>query len=78
MTEVECVGACVNAPVIQVNNDFYEDMDAERTVELLDALKRNEPPKPGSMSGRQTSAPDGGPTTLTTLHYAPESRHGES
>jgi NADH-quinone oxidoreductase subunit E len=73
MTEVECVGACVNAPVIQVNNDFYEDMDAARTVDLLEALKRNEPPKPGSMSGRQTSAPDGGPNTLTTLQFAPES-----
>jgi NADH-quinone oxidoreductase E subunit len=73
MTEVECVGACVNAPVIQVNNDFYEDMDAARTVELLEALKRDEPPKPGSMSGRQTSAPEGGPNTLTTLHFAPES-----
>jgi NADH-quinone oxidoreductase E subunit len=67
MTEVECVGACVNAPVLQVNDDFYEDMDAERTVALLEALKRGEPPKPGSMTGRQTSAPEGGPTTLTTL-----------
>ena len=73
MTEVECVGACVNAPVIQVNNDFYEDMDAARTAELLAALKRDQPPKPGSMSGRQTSAPDGGPNTLTTLLFAPES-----
>jgi NADH-quinone oxidoreductase subunit E len=73
MTEVECVGACVNAPVIQVNNDFYEDMDAARTTALLEALKRNEPPKPGSMSGRQTSAPEGGPNTLTTLQFAPES-----
>ncbi len=72
MTEVECVGACVNAPVLQVNNDFYEDMDAARTTDLLEALKRDAPPKPGSMSGRQTSAPDGGPTTLTTLHFAPE------
>jgi NADH-quinone oxidoreductase subunit E len=72
MTEVECVGACVNAPVLQVNNDFYEDMDAARTVALLEALKRNEPPKAGSMSGRQTSAPEGGPNTLTTLHFAPE------
>ncbi|HST74652.1 MAG TPA: NAD(P)H-dependent oxidoreductase subunit E [Acetobacteraceae bacterium] len=67
MTEVECVGACVNAPVLQVNDDFYEDMDAERTTALLEALKRGEPPKPGSMTGRQTSAPEGGPTTLTTL-----------
>ncbi len=67
MTEVECIGACVNAPVLQVNDDFYEDMDAERTTALLEALKRGEQPKPGSMIGRQTSAPEGGPTTLTTL-----------
>jgi NADH-quinone oxidoreductase subunit E len=67
MTEVECVGACVNAPVLQVNDDFYEDLDAERTTALLEALKRGEPPKPGSTIGRQTSAPEGGPTTLTTL-----------
>jgi NADH-quinone oxidoreductase subunit E len=73
MSEVECVGACVNAPVIQVNNDFYEDMDAARTVDLLEALKRDAPPKPGSMSGRQTSAPEGGPNTLTTLQFAQES-----
>jgi NADH-quinone oxidoreductase subunit E len=67
MTEVECLGACVNAPILQVNDDFYEDMDAERTVQLLEALKRGEVPKPGSMIGRQTSAPEGGPMTLTTL-----------
>ena len=66
MTEVECVGACVNAPVLQVNDDFYEDMDADSAVALLDALRRGEPPKPGSMTGRQNSAPLGGPTTLTT------------
>jgi len=69
MTEVECVGACVNAPILQVNDDFYEDMDAEKTRALLAALKRGEIPKPGSMAGRQTSAPAGGPTTLTTLTF---------
>ncbi|HET6184120.1 MAG TPA: NAD(P)H-dependent oxidoreductase subunit E [Acetobacteraceae bacterium] len=72
MTEVECLGACVNAPILQVNDDFYEDMDAARTKELLQALRRNEPPRPGSMAGRQTSAPEGGPTTLTTLQFAEE------
>ena len=72
MTEVECVGACVNAPVLQVNNDFYEDMDAERTTALLKALRDGTPPAPGSRTGRQTSAPEGGPTTLTTLVFAPE------
>lgn len=70
MTEVECVGACVNAPILQVNDDFYEDMDAERAKRLLAALQRGSQPKPGSMTGRQTSAPDGGPTTLTTLQFA--------
>ncbi len=69
MTEVECVGGCVNAPIIQVNDDFYEDLDAESTKQLLEALRRGEPPPKGSMTGRQTSAPEGGPTTLTTLQF---------
>jgi NADH-quinone oxidoreductase E subunit len=69
MTEVECVGACVNAPVIQVNDDFYEDLDANSTMALLEALKRGEPPPIGSVTGRQASAPAGGPETLTTLHF---------
>lgn len=72
MTEVECLGACVNAPILQVDDDFYEDMDAEKVKELLAALRRGERPKPGSMAGRQTSAPEGGPNTLTTLNFAPE------
>jgi NADH-quinone oxidoreductase subunit E len=69
MTEVECLGACVNAPILQVNDDFYEDMDAEKTKALIEALRRGEIPKPGSMAGRQTSAPEGGPITLTTLSF---------
>jgi NADH-quinone oxidoreductase subunit E len=72
MTEVECLGACVNAPILQVDDDFYEDMDAAKVTELLAALRRGERPTPGSMTGRQTSAPDGGPTTLTTLQFAPQ------
>ncbi len=67
MTEVECLGACVNAPILCVDDDFYEDMDAELTEALLAALRRGEKPQPGSMIGRQTSAPVGGPTTLTTV-----------
>ncbi len=70
MTEVECVGACVNAPILQVNDDFYEDMDTETTKQLLEALKCNAPPKMGSMIGRQTSAPEGGPTTLLDIKLA--------
>jgi NADH-quinone oxidoreductase subunit E len=73
MTEVECIGACVNAPVIQVNDDFYEDLDAASTQQLVEALRRGAPPKSGSLTGRQTSAPEGGPTTLTTLHFGAES-----
>jgi len=67
MSEVECVGACVNAPVLQVNDDYYEDMDAARTTELLAALKRGEKPAHGSMIGRKNSAPEGGPMTLLTI-----------
>jgi len=67
MTEVECVGACVNAPVLQVDQDFYEDMDAERTRDLIAALRRGEAPPIGSTIGRQGSAPAGGPMTLTNI-----------
>jgi NADH-quinone oxidoreductase E subunit len=63
--EVECLGACVNAPVIQVNNaDFYEDLDGPATEKLIDALSRGEKPAKGSVTGRQGSAPAGGPKTL--------------
>ena len=67
MTEVECIGACVNAPVLQVDDDFYEDMDREKTLALIAALREGKPPPMGSMAGRQTSAPEGGPTTLLFL-----------
>ena len=70
LTEVECLGACVNAPIIQVNDDFYEDLDGAATERLIDALRRGETPKPGSVIGRQTSAPEGGPQTLTDLTFA--------
>ena len=62
--EVECLGACVNAPVVQINDDFYEDLDEASLQKVLDALKRGEMPKPGPQVDRQTSAPEGGPTTL--------------
>ena len=74
MTEVECLGACVNAPILQVDDDFYEDMDAEKVGQLLAALRRGERPARGSMTGRKTSAPEGGPTTLTSLQFASEGR----
>ena len=67
MTEVECLGACVNAPILQVDEDYYEDLDYDRTRALLQALRRGERPAPGSTIGRMTSAPEGGPTTLLTV-----------
>ena len=65
--EVECLGACVNAPVVQINDDFYEDLDAASMTKLIEALARGEKPKPGSVTGRQGSAPQGGPTTLRNV-----------
>jgi NADH-quinone oxidoreductase subunit E len=62
--EVECLGACVNAPVVQINDDFYEDLDEASLKKVLDAFKRGEMPNPGPQVDRQTSAPEGGPTTL--------------
>jgi NADH-quinone oxidoreductase subunit E len=64
LSEVECLGACVNAPILQVDDDYYEDLDYDRAVQLIEALKRGERPAPGSTIGRQTSAPEGGPLTL--------------
>ena len=70
LREVECLGACVNAPVIQVNDDFYEDLDGRSTETLIDALARGETPPMGSVKKRQTSAPEGGATTLKDLSFA--------
>lgn len=65
MTEVECLGACVNAPILQVDDDYYEDLDYESTVKLIEALKRGERPAPGSAIGRRSSEAAGGATALT-------------
>ena len=65
LTEVECLGACVNAPILQIDDDYYEDLDYESAVKLLEAFKRGERPKPGSAIGRQASAPTGEQTVLT-------------
>ena len=67
MSEVECLGGCVNAPILQVDDDYYEDMNAESTKALVEALRKGEKPKRGSVIGRQNSAPEGGPLTLTTI-----------
>ena len=56
--EVECLGACVNAPMIQVNDDYYEDLNEKSTIEILDSLIKDKPLKPGSYRGRKSSAPE--------------------
>ena len=65
LVEVECLGACVNAPILQVNDDFYEDLDGLKTEALLDALRAGTPPPFGSVIGRQGSMAANGKTTLT-------------
>ncbi len=62
--EVECAGACVNAPLVSIGDDYYEDLTPEKMEELLDKLSKGEEIQPGPQNGRQTSAPEGGPTTL--------------
>ena len=63
--EVECLGACVNAPMVQIGADTYEDLTAESFEKILDAIARGETPEPGPQNGRHFSAPLGGDTTLT-------------
>jgi NADH-quinone oxidoreductase subunit E len=63
--EVECLGACVNAPMVLIGSDTYEDLTPETFERVLDALARGETPKPGPQNGRHYSAPIGGDTTLT-------------
>jgi NADH-quinone oxidoreductase subunit E len=65
LAEVECAGACVNAPVVEIGDEYYEDIDAESMTRIIEALKRGEKPASGSQIGRQTSAPEGGPQVLT-------------
>ena len=63
--EVECLGACCNAPMAQINNDYYEDLTPENFRKLLDDLRAGRPVKKGSQVGRVSSEPEGGPFTLT-------------
>ena len=67
LLEVECLGACVNAPILQVNDDFYEDMDYQSTADLLTALEADDPPAVGSVIGRQGSESEDGATTLKAV-----------
>jgi NADH-quinone oxidoreductase subunit E len=67
LTEVECLGACANAPMVQINDDNYEDLTEESMGAILDALAAGKAPKPGPQVDRQTSCPVGGPTTLKKM-----------
>ena len=68
--EVECLGACCNAPMVQINNDYYEDLDPQNFAKLLDDLTAGRPVKVGSQTGRNCSEPIGGLTALTSLYGA--------
>ena len=65
LDEVECLAACVNAPMIQIGDDYYEDLDAESVIKILDDLAEGKAPTPGPQVRRQTSAPVTGAKTLT-------------
>ena len=71
VVEVECLGACANAPMAQINDDYYEDLTAERMAEIVDALRDGKEVPAGSQVGRLASAPEGGPKTLTDLPARP-------
>lgn len=65
--EVECLGACCNAPMVQINDDFYEDLTPELLGKVLDDLAAGKTPKKGSQTGRRGSMAEGGPTTLQDI-----------
>jgi NADH-quinone oxidoreductase subunit E len=72
-TEVECLGACVNAPMVQINADYYEDLTPESFTRILNDFAAGRTPNPGPQIDRQNSAPVGGPTTLSDPSiYAPK------
>ena len=68
--EVECLGACVNAPMMQINDDYYEDLDKEKTLKILDKILKGETPKPGSYRGRVNNEPENNRKTLLDLKNA--------
>ena len=69
-TEVECLGACVNAPMMQINQDYFEDLDENNTEEIIRTLLEDKMPKPGSVKNRKSTAPEKGKTTLLELKNA--------
>ena len=69
-TEVECLGACINAPMMQINNDYYEDLDIRQSEKIIDEVLLGKKPKPGSYRGRINSEPENNRKTLLDLKNA--------
>ena len=69
-TEVECLGACVNAPMMQINNDYYEDLDEKSTEKIVDQILNGIKPKSGSYRGRINAEPENNRQTLMDLKNA--------
>ena len=70
LMKVECLGACVNAPILQINDDYYEDLDKEKTLKILDEILDGKTPKPGSYRGRINNEPENNRKTLLDLKNA--------
>ena len=68
--EVECLGACINAPMMQINDDYYEDLNKEKTLKILDKILNDENPQPGSYKGRTNSEPEDNRKTLMDFKNA--------
>ena len=68
--EVECLGACVNAPMAQINDDYFEDLSKEKLIEIIEQTKNNIKPKAGSYKGRLNSAPENNRSSLNNLKNA--------
>ena len=68
--EVECLGACVNAPMMQINQDYFEDLDENKTEEIIQKLLEDKLPTPGSAKNRKNTAPEKGKTTLLQVKNA--------
>jgi len=69
-TEVECLGACVNAPMLQINKDYYEDLDENKSEEIIQTILEDKLPAPGSVKNRKNTAPEKGKTTLLQVKNA--------
>ena len=68
--EVECLGACVNAPMMQINDNYYEDLDKEKTLKIIDKILVGETPEPGSYRGRLNAEPENNRKTLMDMKNA--------